>query len=166
MLKAASNQALRWEDPLEKGMATQSSPLAWRILWTEEPGGLQSMELQESEETEHTRRSSKEAVFHRKTRQMNKMPTEKKSAFRYTEKFTTIHSSKLQIRIQGNTSRLHSATHGTGWSCVAPEAAVLGKADTSSHSGRESFKGEGPAPGEGPEEGNHSCLALLQVTRN
>ena len=34
------------EDPLEKGMATHSSILAWRILWTEEPGGLQSMELQ------------------------------------------------------------------------------------------------------------------------
>ena len=31
------------EDPLEKGMATHSSILAWRILWTEEPGGLQSM---------------------------------------------------------------------------------------------------------------------------
>ena len=32
------------EDPLEKGMATLSSILAWKILWTEEPGGLQSME--------------------------------------------------------------------------------------------------------------------------
>ena len=31
------------EDPLEKRMATHSSVLAWRILWTEEPGGLQSM---------------------------------------------------------------------------------------------------------------------------
>ena len=31
------------EDPLEEGMATQSSILAWRIPWTEEPGGLQSM---------------------------------------------------------------------------------------------------------------------------
>ena len=31
------------EDPLEKGMATYSSILAWRISWTEEPGGLQSM---------------------------------------------------------------------------------------------------------------------------
>ena len=30
------------EDPLEEGMATHSSSLAWRILWTEEPGGLQS----------------------------------------------------------------------------------------------------------------------------
>ena len=34
------------EDPLEKGMATHSSILVWRIPWTEEPGGLQSMELQ------------------------------------------------------------------------------------------------------------------------
>ena len=33
---------LGWEDPLEKEMATQSSILAWRIPWTEEPGGLQS----------------------------------------------------------------------------------------------------------------------------
>jgi len=31
------------EDPLEKGMATHASILAWRIPWTEEPGGLQSM---------------------------------------------------------------------------------------------------------------------------
>ena len=36
-------QTLGWEDPLEKGMATHSSVLAWRIPWTEEPGGLQSM---------------------------------------------------------------------------------------------------------------------------
>ena len=36
-------QSLGQEDPLEKGMATQSSILAWRIPWTEEPGGLQSM---------------------------------------------------------------------------------------------------------------------------
>ena len=36
-------QSLGWEDPLQKGMATHSSILAWRIPWTEEPGGLQSM---------------------------------------------------------------------------------------------------------------------------
>ena len=36
-------QSLGWEDPLEKEMATHSSILAWRIPWTEEPGGLQSM---------------------------------------------------------------------------------------------------------------------------
>ena len=34
---------LDWEDPLEKGMATHSSILAWRTPWTEEPDGLQSM---------------------------------------------------------------------------------------------------------------------------
>ena len=34
---------LCWEDPLRKGVATHSSILAWRIPWTEEPGGLQSM---------------------------------------------------------------------------------------------------------------------------
>ena len=38
--------SLGWEDPLEKEMATHSSILALRILWTEEPGGLQSMGLQ------------------------------------------------------------------------------------------------------------------------
>ena len=39
-------QSLGQEDPLEKGMATHSSILAWRIPWTEEPGELQSMGLQ------------------------------------------------------------------------------------------------------------------------
>ena len=34
---------LGWKDPLEKDMVTHSSNLAWRILWTEETGGLQSM---------------------------------------------------------------------------------------------------------------------------
>jgi len=41
-------QSLGWEDPLEKGMATHSSILAWEIPWAEEPGGLQSMESQKS----------------------------------------------------------------------------------------------------------------------
>ena len=39
-------RSLGWKDPLEKGMATHSSILAWRIPWTEEPGGLQYMGLQ------------------------------------------------------------------------------------------------------------------------
>ena len=42
---------LGWEDALEKEMATHSSVLAWRISWTEEPGGLQSMGLQELDTT-------------------------------------------------------------------------------------------------------------------
>ena len=39
-------QSLGWENPLKKGMTTHSSTLAWRIPWTEECGGLQSMGLQ------------------------------------------------------------------------------------------------------------------------
>ena len=42
-------QSLGQEDPLEKGMATHSSALAWRIPWTEEPGRLKSMESQRVE---------------------------------------------------------------------------------------------------------------------
>ena len=38
--------SLGWEDPLEKRMVIQSSILAWRTAWTEEPGGLQSMGMQ------------------------------------------------------------------------------------------------------------------------
>ena len=41
-------QSLGGEDPLEKEMATHSSILAWEIPWTEEPHGLQSIELQKS----------------------------------------------------------------------------------------------------------------------
>ena len=39
-------RSLGWEDPLEEGMATHCSILAWRIPWTDGPGGLQSIELQ------------------------------------------------------------------------------------------------------------------------
>ena len=45
-------QFLGQEDPLEEGMTTHSSILPWKIPWTEEPGGLQSMGLQESDMTE------------------------------------------------------------------------------------------------------------------
>ena len=48
-------QSLGREDPLEKEMATHSSILAWRIPWTEEPGGLQSMGHNESDMTVHMR---------------------------------------------------------------------------------------------------------------
>ena len=46
------HSSLGQEDPLEKEMATHSSILAWRIPWTEEPGGLQSVGSQESDMTE------------------------------------------------------------------------------------------------------------------
>ena len=44
--------SLGWEDPLKKEMATHSGILAWEIPWTEEPGRLQFMGLQESDMTE------------------------------------------------------------------------------------------------------------------
>ena len=45
-------RSLGWEDPLEKELATHSGILAWRISWTEEPGGLQSMDHKELDTTE------------------------------------------------------------------------------------------------------------------
>ena len=42
-MQETQDKSLGWEDPLEKGMATPSSILAWRISWTEEAGMLQSM---------------------------------------------------------------------------------------------------------------------------
>ena len=48
-MQETSVQSLSWEDPLEKGMATHSSILAWRIPWTEEPGGLQFIGLTKSQ---------------------------------------------------------------------------------------------------------------------
>ena len=45
-MQEAQVESLSQEDPLEKGMATHSSILAWRIPWTEEPGGLQSTGFQ------------------------------------------------------------------------------------------------------------------------
>ena len=48
-------RSLGWEDPPEEGMATHSSILAWRMPWTEEPGGLQPMGSQRGDTTEHRR---------------------------------------------------------------------------------------------------------------
>ena len=42
-------QSLSWEDPLEKGVATHLGILAWEILWTEEPAGLQSTGSQKNQ---------------------------------------------------------------------------------------------------------------------
>ena len=51
-------RSLGWEDPLEEGMATYSSILAWRIPWTEESGGLQSIGCKELDMTEATEPST------------------------------------------------------------------------------------------------------------
>ena len=51
IMKETQVQSLGREDPLEKEMATHSSILAWKIPWTEEPGGLQPMGYKESDMT-------------------------------------------------------------------------------------------------------------------
>ena len=62
-------QSLDWEDPLEEGMATHSSILAWRIPWTEEPGGPQCTGLQRVGHNRATKHST--AQQHgKKTRKM------------------------------------------------------------------------------------------------
>ena len=57
-------QSLGWDDPLDKGIATHSSILAWRLPWTEEPGGLQTTRSQEPDTTEAI------ACMHTKTTQV------------------------------------------------------------------------------------------------
>ena len=55
--------SLGWEDPLEEGMATHSSILAWKISWTEEPGGLQSTGSQKVRHDWMTKHSTAQADF-------------------------------------------------------------------------------------------------------
>ena len=56
--------SLGWEDPLEEGMATHSGIVAWRILWTEEPGRLTAHGIAESDMTEVTGQSVSEFPHH------------------------------------------------------------------------------------------------------
>ena len=57
--------SLGWEDPLEKGMATYSSTLAWWIPWTEKPGGLQFEGRTESDMTEAAKQQHMDSgLFH------------------------------------------------------------------------------------------------------
>ena len=55
-------QSLGWEDPLEKEMAIHSSTIAWKIPWTEEPGGLQSIGLQRVRHDLVTKTTSKAPI--------------------------------------------------------------------------------------------------------
>ena len=56
-------QSLGWEDPPEEGMAAHSSILAWRILWTEEPGGLQSIGSQSQTRLMQLRQASTDRLL-------------------------------------------------------------------------------------------------------
>ena len=54
-------KSLGWEDPLEKGMATHTSILAWEIPWTEEPDGLESMGSQKVRHNLATKQQEQQA---------------------------------------------------------------------------------------------------------
>ena len=56
-------RSLGWENPLEKGMATHCSILAWKIPWTEEPSGLWSMGLQRVERDQATNTFFQQSTF-------------------------------------------------------------------------------------------------------
>ena len=52
-MQETQGQSLGWEDPLEEETATHSSILSWKVPWTEDPGGLQSMGYQELDTTKY-----------------------------------------------------------------------------------------------------------------
>ena len=60
-------RSLGWEDPLEEEMATHSSVVAWRIPWTEEPGGLQAMGLQRVRQLSDKHKLTRPCVGQRKS---------------------------------------------------------------------------------------------------
>ena len=68
-------QSLDWEVPLEKGMAIHSSILAWRILWTKEPGRLQSMGLSKSQTQLSDQTTATSLKLKPKTAQQKKVKT-------------------------------------------------------------------------------------------
>ena len=57
-------QSLSGEDPLEKGVATHSNILGWRIPWTEEPGRIQHIGLHKDRLSDSTTNITVQAVFH------------------------------------------------------------------------------------------------------
>ena len=79
-------RSLGLEDALEEEIATHYSSLAWRIPWTEEPGGLQSLGSQESDTTErlsiHTQTLCKSSMLHSPGESLVNKPTKRKRDLR------------------------------------------------------------------------------------
>ena len=92
------------EDPLEKGMATHSSILAWRIPWTEEPGGLQSMRLQRIDMTELLTHTYTHTYTHTHTVDWEEISRESRSLFgnKATQWKTFMHFAIVQIESECN----------------------------------------------------------------
>ena len=97
-------QSLGQEDPLEKGMAANSSILAWEIPWTKEPSGLQSMGSQESDVTEQLN-TTRSGSLKRKTKFIKLLPdssrklTEGPNKIRNEREVTTDTTEVQKIRL-------------------------------------------------------------------
>ena len=76
-------RSLLWEDPPEEGMATHSSVLAWRILWTEEPGRLHSAGVSGSNTTKHSTKAARRGSSH--TLRWKRSPAWKKTFLASTQ---------------------------------------------------------------------------------
>ena len=92
-------RSLGREDPLEKGMATRSSTLAWRIPWMEEPGGLQSMGVTELDMTEWLTLSLIQAACHRALARLGSIRDGEKVhvSERYFRSRPTIYATDLDL---------------------------------------------------------------------
>ena len=106
-------RSLGWEDPLEEGVATHSSILAWRTPWTEEPGGLQSMGSQRARH-ERVVNMHIHTQIQLDTAQLLKMGGQslrnvRISFSRFPEhySFPVVRGPQLQLKLVGQ--RLHSA---------------------------------------------------------
>ena len=97
-------QSLGWEDPLEKEMATHSSILAWRILWTEDPGRPQSMGSQEADTAQQLNHHHISLIYP-VAQTVKRLPIMRETRVRFLgqedplEKEMAIHSSTLAWKI-------------------------------------------------------------------
>ena len=102
-------RSLGWEDPLEEGLATYSSTLAWRIPWTEEPGRLQSMGWQRvghdraSEQTHTHSHTDISESFETMFRHIIRLQREKTFFCQRIQRFSLI-TGKIESSMNGNLS--------------------------------------------------------------
>ena len=110
---------LGWEDPLEKEMAIHSSILAWKIPWTGESGGLQSMGLQELDTTYQLNQRKVKLSFCKLGGTYNgKEVSLTHSSDTYTNIFFKVRTYcefGTWFKFYWRVSLLHTAAHGAGW---------------------------------------------------
>ena len=93
-------RSLSWKDPLEEGMATHSSILAWRIPWTEMPGGLQFVGLQRVRHNRETKQTTAQFMYicpSYSPKSLHPPPTPVSNGILTLYLFKDLSTSKLQI---------------------------------------------------------------------